>query len=82
MRSGDKRRPFPEEVNRKIVDTLADLHFAPTERARQNLLAEGVDAGSIRVTGNTVIDALRSGRPDSPWRLPRGCRRRRRGFSS
>ena len=58
LRSFDKFRPYPEELNRRMTGVLADVHFAPTERARQNLLREGVDAASIFVTGNTVIDAL------------------------
>ncbi|NLV32686.1 MAG: UDP-N-acetylglucosamine 2-epimerase (non-hydrolyzing) [Acidobacteria bacterium] len=58
LRTGDKFAPFPEEINRRITSTVADLHFAPTERSRQNLLNEGVDPGRIHVTGNTVIDAL------------------------
>jgi UDP-N-acetylglucosamine 2-epimerase (non-hydrolysing) len=58
LRTNDKRRPFPEEVNRRIVAQVADLHFAPTDWARRNLLHEGIQEGSIRVTGNTVIDAL------------------------
>lgn len=58
LRTGDKFQPFPEEVNRRIADVLADLHFAPTERNRQNLLREGVLPQAIVVTGNTVIDAL------------------------
>jgi UDP-N-acetylglucosamine 2-epimerase (non-hydrolysing) len=58
LRTCNKLQPFPEEMNRKIVDDICDLHFAPTESARQNLLREGVDPASIRVTGNTVIDAL------------------------
>lgn len=58
LRSGDKWQPFPEEINRSVVGVVADLHFAPTEWARQNLLKENVPAGRIRVTGNTVIDAL------------------------
>lgn len=58
LRTGNKLYPFPEEINRKIVGSLGDLHFAPTEQARQNLLREGVEDASIRVTGNTVIDAL------------------------
>jgi UDP-N-acetylglucosamine 2-epimerase (non-hydrolysing) len=57
LRTGDKRQPFPEEINRRIAGTIADLHFAPTELARQNLLHEGVDDKLIRVTGNTEIDA-------------------------
>ncbi len=58
LRTGDKRAPWPEELNRRLTDTIADLHFAPTEQARCNLLAEGVPAATIHVTGNTVIDAL------------------------
>jgi UDP-N-acetylglucosamine 2-epimerase (non-hydrolysing) len=58
LRTFKKFAPFPEEVNRKVTGTLADLHFAPTETAKQNLLREGVDEGTIFVTGNTVIDAL------------------------
>jgi UDP-N-acetylglucosamine 2-epimerase (non-hydrolysing) len=58
LRTGDKRHPFPEEVNRRIADMLADLLFAPTEHARRALLAEGNPDENIHVTGNTVIDAL------------------------
>jgi UDP-N-acetylglucosamine 2-epimerase (non-hydrolysing) len=58
LRTFDKRQPFPEEANRKIIDSVADLLFAHTEHARQNLLREGVGAENISVTGNTVIDAL------------------------
>ncbi|MGQ9682100.1 MAG: non-hydrolyzing UDP-N-acetylglucosamine 2-epimerase [Anaerolineae bacterium] len=58
LRTGDKWQPFPEEVNRRVAGVVADLHFAPTERARQNLLREGVPDEHILVTGNTVIDAL------------------------
>lgn len=58
LRTHDKFSPFPEEVNRKVAGVLTDYHFAPTEAARQNLLREGVAAGAIHVTGNTVVDAL------------------------
>jgi UDP-N-acetylglucosamine 2-epimerase (non-hydrolysing) len=58
LRTFDKHHPFPEEINRKIADAVCDLHFAPTETARANLLREGADDASILVTGNTVIDAL------------------------
>ncbi len=58
LRTGDKRQPFPEEINRHLTTVLADLHFAPTERSRDNLLREGVPEARIKVTGNTVIDAL------------------------
>jgi len=60
LRSHDKWRPFPEEINRRVAGVIADLHFAPTERARQNLLREGLPEAQVIVTGNTVIDALRS----------------------
>ncbi len=58
LRSHKKYEPFPEELNRKLTSTLADLHFAPTKRGQQNLLNEGVDPESIYITGNTVIDAV------------------------
>ena len=59
LRTGDKWQPFPEEINRRIAGVAADLHFAPTDLARQNLLREGVPAWRIALTGNPVIDALR-----------------------
>jgi UDP-N-acetylglucosamine 2-epimerase len=58
LRTGDKYAPFPEEINRRLVTCLADYHFAPTDHARATLLAEGVAAETVFVTGNTVIDAL------------------------
>jgi UDP-N-acetylglucosamine 2-epimerase (non-hydrolysing) len=58
LRSGDMQRPFPEEANRLVADHLSDLCFAPTERARRNLLREGIPEARIVVTGNTVVDAL------------------------
>jgi UDP-N-acetylglucosamine 2-epimerase (non-hydrolysing) len=58
LRTGNKYSPFPEEMNRKLSSVLADLHFAPTETAKRNLLLEGVETEKIFVTGNTVIDAL------------------------
>ena len=58
LRSGDMHRPFPEEANRRIASVATDLHFAPTERARHNLLREGIPPRDIYVTGNTVVDAL------------------------
>lgn len=58
LRTGDIHSPFPEEANRRLVSPLVSLHFAPTETARQALLAERVPDDSIFVTGNTVIDAL------------------------
>jgi len=59
LRSGNRYSPFPEEVNRRMTAALADLHFAPTEQAKENLLGEGVAAESVQVTGNTVIDAVK-----------------------
>ncbi len=58
LRTGNLYSPWPEEANRKLTGALAELHFAPTERSRQNLLEEGVAPDKIHVTGNTVIDAL------------------------
>lgn len=58
LRSRDKWQPFPEEINRQVTSVIADLHFAPTELARQNLRHEGIPEAKILVTGNTVIDAL------------------------
>lgn len=58
LRTFDKWQPFPEEINRRLAGVVADLHFAPTENNRQNLLRENVPAELIRVTGNTSIDAL------------------------
>jgi UDP-N-acetylglucosamine 2-epimerase (non-hydrolysing) len=58
LRTGNLRAPFPEEANRSLVARVTSLHFAPTETARQNLLAEGISGSQILVTGNTVIDAL------------------------
>jgi UDP-N-acetylglucosamine 2-epimerase (non-hydrolysing) len=58
LRTYDKRAPFPEEINRRMTSVIADLHFAPTEKAKENLLKEGIEERRIFVTGNTVIDAL------------------------
>lgn len=58
LRTGDKWQPFPEEINRRVADLVTDLHFAPTPRARENLLKESVPEADIVLTGNTVIDAL------------------------
>lgn len=58
LRTGDLYSPWPEEANRKLTGALAFLHFAPTERSRQNLLREGANPDSVQVTGNTVVDAL------------------------
>ncbi len=58
LRTWNKMHPYPEEINRRIVDAVSDLCFAHTERAKQNLLREGIAEENIEVTGNTVIDAL------------------------
>lgn len=58
LRTYNKYFPFPEEMNRKLTGAMADVHFAPTEKSRGNLLREGIDEKSIFVTGNTVIDAM------------------------
>ncbi len=60
LRTGNRYHPFPEEMNRVLTTRLADLHFAPTATARDRLLAEGVAAETVLLTGNTVIDALLS----------------------
>ena len=58
LRTDDRYNPWPEEINRKLISTLATHHFAPTPAARNNLLREGVSDADVLVTGNTVIDAL------------------------
>lgn len=58
LRTNNRRQPFPEEINRRLADAVADLYFAPTQRARQALLAEGCNPERVYLTGNTVIDAL------------------------
>lgn len=58
LRTGRLYSPWPEEGNRRLTGAIADLHFAPTDTAKENLLREGVHSASITVTGNTVIDAL------------------------
>ncbi len=60
LRTDDRYQPFPEEINRRIAGVVADLHFAPTEHSRENLLRENVPPASIVVTGNPAIDALQS----------------------
>lgn len=90
LRTGDMRTPFPEEANRSLTARLADLHFAPTEQARANLLREGIAARDILVTGNTVIDMLlrtiaaprasaRSRAPDGRYLLVTAHRRENHG---
>jgi len=60
LRTRHKYNPFPEEMNRQLIGVLADLHFAPTFKAKNNLVSEGVNEDNIFVTGNTVIDAMLS----------------------
>jgi UDP-N-acetylglucosamine 2-epimerase (non-hydrolysing) len=78
LRTGNLRAPWPEEANRKITGVLTDLHFAPTERNRENLLREGTPDDRIYVTGNTVVDALLSvaHQLDTDQRLREECRAR------
>jgi len=66
LRTGNLRHPFPEEMHRVLVDQIASFHYAPTERAGDNLRAEKVDGSSIAVVGNTVVDALLGVRR-RPW---------------
>ncbi|MGY4706888.1 non-hydrolyzing UDP-N-acetylglucosamine 2-epimerase [Candidatus Bipolaricaulota sp. J31] len=58
LRTHDRYSPFPEEINRRIVSVLATYHFAPTKRAQERLLAEGVDPKNVFLTGNTIVDAI------------------------
>src|SRR5262245_49027523 len=58
LRTSLARNPFPEELNRRMLARVADVHFAPTERARRNLLDEGVAESAVHLVGNTVVDAL------------------------
>lgn len=60
LRTGNKYSPYPEEMNRKLTGSIADMHFAPTSTSKANLLKENVDSETILVTGNTVIDALQT----------------------
>ena len=60
LRTYDKYSPYPEEVNRRLTGVIADMHFAPTERNKNNLLKENVSEDAIYITGNTVIDALKT----------------------
>jgi UDP-N-acetylglucosamine 2-epimerase (non-hydrolysing) len=65
LRTEDKFQPFPEEINRRIASVIADLHFAPTVQAKNNLVREGIPVKNIHVTGNTIIDTLQliAGKP-------------------
>jgi UDP-N-acetylglucosamine 2-epimerase (non-hydrolysing) len=60
LRSGDMDNPYPEEANRKMISSIANIHFVPTNQSRGNLLREGIPADRIVVTGNTVVDAMHS----------------------
>jgi UDP-N-acetylglucosamine 2-epimerase (non-hydrolysing) len=60
LRTGNKYSPYPEEMNRKLTGSIADMHFAPTSTSKANLLKENVNPETILVTGNTVIDALQT----------------------
>src|SRR5699024_6053805 len=60
LRTWDKYSPYPEEMNRQLTGVLADLHFSPTEKSKQNLLNENKNPETIVVTGNTAIDALKT----------------------
>jgi UDP-N-acetylglucosamine 2-epimerase (non-hydrolysing) len=60
LRTYNKYNPFPEEINRHLISVLADLNFAPTQKAKDNLMGEGINKDKVFVTGNTVIDALLS----------------------
>jgi UDP-N-acetylglucosamine 2-epimerase (non-hydrolysing) len=66
LRSKDMRHPFPEEATRRLVSIVTSYHFAPTPRARDNLVSEGVDPTRVWVTGNTCVDALRQLRLQTP----------------
>lgn len=74
LRTHDKYSPFPEEMNRVFTSRLADFHFPPTEKSYQNLLAEGVQPGQMRITGNTVIDALFLGLKKIEHTVPEGIK--------
>jgi UDP-N-acetylglucosamine 2-epimerase (non-hydrolysing) len=71
LRTNDKYSPYPEEMNRRLISSLADLHFAPTRGAKENLLREGIPRGHIHMTGNTVVDALKAiCRSKVAWHVP------------
>jgi UDP-N-acetylglucosamine 2-epimerase (non-hydrolysing) len=71
LRTGDRYQPFPEEMNRVLTTRLASLHFAPTTKSRDALLAEGIPASDVHLTGNTVIDALlQTVKPNYSFRSP------------
>jgi len=79
LRTYDIWNPYPEEMNRKLIGSIAQLHFAPTKRAALALANEGVPRGNVYVTGNTVIDALYLALAKKKIRSPRSARGARRG---
>jgi len=68
LRTKNKYSPFPEEINRALLSQLADLHFAPTSWAKQNLVREGIDRKRIHVTGNTIVDMLHIALKRATWK--------------
>jgi UDP-N-acetylglucosamine 2-epimerase len=74
LRTGDRRDPFPEEINRRLVSVLANLHFAPTGRARKNLLSESISPADVFVTGNTIVDCMQ--RVTASFGVPPSAQRR------
>ncbi len=70
LRTHRKYSPYPEEINRQIASRIADVHFAPTQQAKENLLREGVEDERICITGNTVIDALMIAKERISQQLP------------
>lgn len=74
LRTPDKLSPFPEEINRRLTGVTADWHFAPTEWARQNLLKEGKNPATIHVTGNTIVDAMKTILAEKDCNPPAGSR--------
>ena len=67
LRTQDQYQPYPEEMNRRLIDQIASMHFAPTEQAKENLLSEGISSSRIHVTGNPVVDALEIIRNDESF---------------
>ena len=61
LRTYDKYNPFPEEINRQLISKVSDFHFAPTKKAQNNLIAEGISTESIFLVGNTIVDAIKWG---------------------
>lgn len=71
LRTKDKQQPFPEEINRRIASVIADIHFAPTLWAKENLISEGIPSSQVFETGNTVIDALQTA-VNTPYEITKG----------